>query len=189
MADMALSSLNHDHPYWKELQDAVDSMDGSSFLPTVLAKREPTLSENVHTDLRKDFLVSYHGRGNPQCDNFWDCPAPTPPSDPTYHMGDWTNNTYHCVRTIDVEENSIYCRFLDNENFVEYYDINKDPWQLQNTYSSLSVEQRIRYERRLEELRICQGWTCRHRPRHDIASNKKNPRGSPITLDMEVDIT
>ena len=60
---------------------------------------------------------------------------------------------------------------------------------MQNTYSSLSVEQRIRYERRLEELRICQGWTCRHRPRHDIASNKKNPRGSPITLDMEVDIT
>ena len=138
----------------------VQEMDGTSFLPVIFDKD----NSKEGSDWRTDFLLSYHGRGNAQCDNFWSCPAPKPED---YHMGDWSNNTYHCVRTIvPDQENTIYCRFLDDENFVEYYDIAKDEWQLHNAVEELTVEQRVKYERRLEELRICAGKTCREPTKH-----------------------
>ena len=198
MVDMAKSALlenedtNDNHlSVLKQLQDTLDTMDGTSFLPAIFGKSNDKEDQSTarekdpssQNDLRKDFLVSYHGRGTAQCGNFWDCPAAKPFS-PDYHMGDWTNNTYHCVRTMSTDENSIYCRFLDDERFVEYYDIATDPWQLQNEYTSLSVDQRIRYERRLEELRICQGKTCRLPPNQDILSDE-----STASLEVEVQIS
>ena len=45
---------------------------------------------------------------------------------------DTKNNTYRCMRYIDDEENKVVCRFQDDEKFVEYYDLNKDPYQLNN---------------------------------------------------------
>eukprot|EP00797_Seminavis_robusta_P027296 Sro50_g029170.2 (167) ;mRNA; r:95909-96409 len=162
-------------------------MDGTSFLPVILDSGAAKQDD----PWRQDFLVSYHGRGYAQCDNFWGCPAPKQ-GDPDYHMGDWSNNTYHCVRTIAAsgssqahlqeEENSIYCRFLDDENFVEYYDLMTDPWELNNAASSLTVEQKIRYERRLEELRICRGKTCRD------ASSGTHAFATTTTASVDVEI-
>lgn len=150
----------------KQLGHALDQMDGASFLPSFAGKMKERmtipLDDNDHYVPRTDFLISYHGHGYAQCDNFWSCPGPPSPKD--YHCGDWSNNTYHCIRTIQVDgEDSIYCRFMDEEHFGEYYDLKKDPWQLHNTYSSLSINQQMRYEKRLQELRTCQGKTCRHR--------------------------
>ena len=45
---------------------------------------------------------------------------------------DSKNNTYRCLRTINATENSIYCEFDDPENFVEYYDLNADPYNIVN---------------------------------------------------------
>ena len=45
---------------------------------------------------------------------------------------DAKNNTYQCIRYIDDKENKVLCRFQDEENFVEYYDLSKDPYQLYN---------------------------------------------------------
>ena len=45
---------------------------------------------------------------------------------------DTKNNTYQCIRSIDNKENKVVCRFQDDENFLEYYDLNKDPYQLDN---------------------------------------------------------
>lgn len=154
MVDMATSGNRQRSSV---VHDAVDQMDGTSFLPALL-------NTNSKIDVRTDFLVSYHGRGNAQCDNFWSCPAPKQ-GDPNYHMGDWTNNTYHCVRTISDIENSIYCRFLDDENFVEYYDLDTDEWQMNNAYDTLSMERRFKYENRLDQLRICKGKSCRSKNR------------------------
>lgn len=173
MVDMATSAIQDDGQpsLLQNLYSRVQEMDGISFLPALVnadkkdneKAKETKKTEASSSPLRNDFLVSYHGRGAAQCDNFWDCPAPKQ-GDKDYHMGDWSNNTYHCVRTLHAEENTIYCRFLDDENFAEFYDINADEWQLYNAYESLTVEQKIHYERRLEELRICKGETCRQMP-------------------------
>ena len=39
---------------------------------------------------------------------------------------------FSMVRTLFSKENSISSEFLDDENFVEYYDINTDQWQFTN---------------------------------------------------------
>ena len=45
-----------------------------------------------------------------------------------------TENIWICDQTCEspVGENSIWCYFVDNENFVEAYDLNTDPFQLSN---------------------------------------------------------
>jgi N-acetylglucosamine-6-sulfatase len=105
----------------------LDFMDGQSLLPTLSLQHQQHSTTNSATTIdkdtdngsdddddeglekilavlknrrrRDDFLISYHGEGIQQCDNFWQCPVPDKEH---YHMGDWTNNTYHCVRTIRI---------------------------------------------------------------------------------------
>ena len=127
------------------------TMDGMSFLPL------------LHCDKnllwRHDFLVSYHGEGDPAC-GMWTCP-PSPPSE--FHGGDCFNNTYHCVRTTFAKNNSMYCHFDDDESFVEYYNLETDPWQLHNAAEELTIDERFVFERRLAELKHCSGESCRHK--------------------------
>lgn len=121
------------------------NMDGRSFVPCRIGHRT-------------DFLVSYYGEGASPCGWYYECPQPT-----SVHGGDSWNNSYHCVRTISSKsppENSIYCEFLDDENFVEYYDMNADEWQLTNR--QLNECQKRLYSKRLAQLKICQGESCRH---------------------------
>jgi hypothetical protein len=55
-------------------------------------------------------MIDYHGQGA-QC-GLYQCP---PPQHPNFHEIDSSNNTYTCVRTLSVSDNSIYCEFADNE--------------------------------------------------------------------------
>ena len=41
----------------------------------------------------------------------------------------------------------IYCAFDDDEDFVEYYDLETDPWELHNTAPTLSREIRSAFEK------------------------------------------
>lgn len=47
------------------------------------------------------------------------------------------------------------------QNFVEYYDINADPWQLNNAADQLTPSQRQDLQQRLNALRKCAGVECR----------------------------
>ena len=147
--------------------------DGRSFLPLML--HDKTLP------WREDFLVSYHGEGKPPC-GFQSCPPP-----PRAPCGEGWNNTYNCVRTkipghrqwslsrgnthgnstmsssdsIVWSRDSIYCRFDDDEHFVEYYDLEVDPWQLHNAVGDLTLEQKSAMDARLAKLKECHGQECR----------------------------
>ena len=109
---------------------------------------------------RESFLVTYSGEystvGVPleckgivdvqmsQCRAEWDCKCQ-----------DVANNTYYCVRTIDATENSIFCQFDDDEGFIEAYDLNEDPYQLNNIYLEPNADSKIRREyiiKSLEEI-------------------------------------
>lgn len=109
-----------------------DSVDGVSILPLLRDGDEPRDDEEEeeeelhHPDWRTDFLISYHGSGEPPC-GMTGCPPPPPEK---YHCGDCWNNTYHCVRGVMMNATTtttttgsstdyIYCRFEDDENFVE----------------------------------------------------------------------
>jgi len=45
-------------------------------------------------------------------------------------------------------------------NFKEYYDLNKDPEQLNNAIFSLSTTQKEWYEMKISHLKSCHGKEC-----------------------------
>ena len=64
------------------------------------------------------------------------------------------------MRTLAVDEDTIYCRFDDDQSFVEYYNLTKNPHQLANNYPELNQIERQKYEYRLKEL-LEQSWTSK----------------------------
>ncbi|KAG7341323.1 sulfatase [Nitzschia inconspicua] len=143
------ASLSKDH-----LKQALDDMSGLSLWKYAKGQSSGSFAK------RRDVLISYHGEGFEPC-GLAECP---PPFDKLWWMPDAWNNTYHCLRTFWEEdlgaadsspttaEDSIYCIFNDDEHFVEYYDLKKNPYQLNNDFESLAPWQVQRYERRLQEL-------------------------------------
>ena len=77
------------------------------------------------------------------CKVEWDCKCE-----------DTRNNTYQCKRYLDDQENKVLCRFEDEEDFVEYYNLNSDPYQLYNIpQEELSPEETKWMESALDELK------------------------------------
>ena len=60
-------------------------------------------------------------------------------------------------RTILENENTQYCEFDDDVNFVELYDLDSDPYQLFNVAPQMTQEEREEYSERLDKLRGCKG--------------------------------
>jgi hypothetical protein len=103
------------------------------------------------------------------------------------NMPDSFNNTYDCIRTLvhnttspgDVDNvvmNTIYCRFADDDHFVEFYDLVSDPYQLNNSFDTLSVSKRNQYDNGLNYLLRCQGETCRRYEKRTRKYNLANER-------------
>ena len=76
-----------------------------------------------------------------QCRKEWDCKCQ-----------DVANNTYYCLRKINNQDNSIICHFDDNDNFFEAYDLNVDPYQLNNLLYGDIENEIIQHEKILESL-------------------------------------
>eukprot|EP00730_Choanoeca_flexa_P012646 TRINITY_DN4477_c0_g1_i1.p1 TRINITY_DN4477_c0_g1~~TRINITY_DN4477_c0_g1_i1.p1 ORF type:complete len:541 (+),score=160.36 TRINITY_DN4477_c0_g1_i1:26-1624(+) len=151
-----------------------DTMDGISMLPALHASKQ-----KGRKPLRTDFLIEYHGEGQPSHTNnsLADCQfgdmfcsfvGPEmnrhPPSwnkDPVCSCQDSHNNTYWCVRTLDIDagHNWLYCEFISG--FVEFYDINQDPWQRINQASTADPAILAAQQERLAELRACKGPSCK----------------------------
>ena len=76
-----------------------------------------------------------------RCNGKWDCKCE-----------DSVNNTYACLRTINIEENSIVCQFKDDEGFIEVYDLDVDPYQLNNIYVGNHEDTKLKHKETLKTL-------------------------------------
>lgn len=126
-----------------------DDLDGLSLLGRVEEERR--------------FLVEYSGEGGEGVDK--GCPQ--------WNTGEFSwckvefdckcqdtfNNTYTCLRSFSNGGESMYCKFEDNEDFEEFYDLTEDPYQLDNLAPLLGEEleeQRVL----MAELAKCSGQSC-----------------------------
>ncbi|XP_069693166.1 N-acetylglucosamine-6-sulfatase-like [Periplaneta americana] len=142
-------------------------MDGVSFFPV-----QDSNSTNG-TEIDRKFLIEYHGEGKKK----------TVSSECPYHQNrnlsncvpeqlckcqDSKNNTFVCVRHLQPyitpglqsANDFVFCKFKDSENFTEAYDLNVDPYQLNNVASSMSPAEEKRYNFWLDRLVTCSGYSC-----------------------------
>ncbi|XP_054280520.1 N-acetylglucosamine-6-sulfatase-like isoform X2 [Macrosteles quadrilineatus] len=133
-------------------------MDGRSFL-SMATSVEPLPP-------RRAFLIEYVGEGDlktvsSSC-HFADAYtlSECSPSS-SCKCQDALNNTYNCVRSIAHDENYIYCEFYKEVGYLkEFYDINQDPYQMENIYQELQQTVKNKLKEEILQHTTCNGRSC-----------------------------
>ncbi|XP_025831015.1 N-acetylglucosamine-6-sulfatase-like isoform X2 [Agrilus planipennis] len=132
-------------------------MDGKSFLKNIKKFGEPSENDKV--------FVEYFGETNErefheECDFITDPDVSHCTQDAWCKCSDSKNNTFTCVITFLNNKSIKFCKFQDNQNFTEVYDLKTDPYELHNIFENFNKSLRKYYEELLETFKNCKGNQC-----------------------------
>ncbi|XP_076057926.1 N-acetylglucosamine-6-sulfatase-like isoform X2 [Oratosquilla oratoria] len=111
---------------------------------------------------RRTLLVEHSGEGhlvNKGCESKGEGLSGCNPNFACKCEDSW-NNTYSCLRHINSEENYLFCKWKDNENFQEYYDLNNDEYEMNNTVHLLVKQRYKKLGSLMKHLKQCKGPRC-----------------------------
>ncbi|XP_071099650.1 N-acetylglucosamine-6-sulfatase-like [Haliotis cracherodii] len=137
-----------------KVPDDVDGLSLLQLLEKPTNKSDPTF--------RTKFLVEHDGESKseiPNCPQFKDQGL----SVCSHHCvcEDSTNNTYACVVETLRTQHYKYCQMQDSANFVEVYDLVKDPAELNNIVKSAAPSLISQFSADLARMSECKGKDCR----------------------------
>ncbi|KRT82940.1 hypothetical protein AMK59_3827 [Oryctes borbonicus] len=114
-----------------------NTMDGKSFA-------EFLTTDEKQKRIEPEYLfIEYHGEGQSE---YIDDGCPYSEDLSECRLSNWCkcqdsrNNTYTCVKYVMGDINLKYCKFYDDVNFKEAYDLVKDPYEITNIYSRLNED-------------------------------------------------
>ena len=96
-------------------------------------------------------------------------PPAANPQGEAWVINDHLTNQWRAIRIINESVNAIYAEFVDDfnnltllndPNFIEYYDIDLDPYQIDNVYSELDEDTKHELHQMLKEYAVCSGKDC-----------------------------
>eukprot|EP01084_Bolivina_argentea_P024264 45228_1 len=144
-------------------------MDGLSMVP-ILFDGEWQNNSTYNTN-NQQFFVEYYGEQGNSDSPFSNCSCAIPGF--VSAVCDKWNNTYKCVRSKPANSNNgtIYCKFTcfdEGKNEVEcpadkpegqgeYYNLDKDFWGVNNTWSSLNNNDKAFYQDFIDKFAVCKG--------------------------------
>lgn len=144
--------------------DPPEFMDGSSFKEELF--KDNNKNVNKMQNINRQIFLEYWGEGGSEFNVDPNCPWKFDKNVSECSTLQWCkcqdsrNNTYSCIIAFNNSQNIKICRFQERSDFFEVYDLQTDPFELNNLQSSFNKSALKNIKNEIERMGKCVGKEC-----------------------------